>query len=331
MFNKLNTKWLVGIFAGLLLIVLLVTLNDKKATLNRNRSFRSQLTDFDSARVTSVVIYPKSQKDQIVLKKDGRSWSVQEGNKKYSADESAVKNAIENLISMTAIRMASRDKSSWKEFEVTDSSSTRVQVLTGKKVVADLFIGKFTYQQPKNANQYQYMRQRGTLTSYVRIAGDDAVYALDGLLSMTFNRQASDFRNRVIIKSEAKDWNKLSFAIPGGSFNLIKQNEKWMIDGILADSASVAKYLNGIQNLSSVNYIDQPALDKTEPDYTLSIEGANLQNPIKIKAFRTDTANMYALTSSMNEGSYFSGKQSGLFTKIFVDKNSFQTPSILKK
>jgi hypothetical protein len=248
---------------------------------------------------------------------------------KFNADESAVKYMLDNLVSLKAIRLAARDKSEWKEYEVTDSASTRVQVMTGNKIVADLYIGKFTYQQPKNANQYS--RQQGTLTSYVRVSGDNAVYALDGLLGMSFNRQASDFRNRVVIKSDYTIWNKLSFSNPGGSFNLIKQNEKWLVDGILADSAAVVKYLNSIQYLSNSNFIDHPVLEKTEPDYTLSIEGVNIQNSIKIKAFRTDTTNMYALTSSLNEGTYFSGKQSGLLTKIFVDRNSFFAPATSKK
>lgn len=329
MFNKLNLKWMAGIFVVLLLIALVLTIHDKKGLTNRNRSFKEKLTDFDSTQVTSLIIYPKSKKDPIILNKEGKIWTVSSAGKKFNAEESGIKNMIASLVSLTPMRIAANDKSNWKEYEVTDSTSSRVQVFADKKIVADVYIGKFTYQQPKNANPYT--RQQGTLTSYVRVAGDNAVYALEGLLSLSFNRQASDFRNNVVIYFDTKKWNRLSFTGPAESFNLIKQNNKWMVDGILADSVRVEKYLTTIGYLYSSNYVDQPTLENTTPEYTLDIEGVNTQNPIKIKAFKSDTTNMYLVTSSLNEGTYFSGKLSGLFDKIFVDKNSLLIHAITTK
>lgn len=329
MFNKLNLKWMVGIFAVLLLIALILTIHDKKGLTNRNRSFKEKLTDFDSTQVTSLIIYPKSKKDPIVLSKEDKTWTVSSAGKKFSADESGVKNMIGSLFSLNPMRIAAKDKSSWNEYEVSDSNSSRVQVFVGKNVAADIYIGKFTYQQPKNANPYT--RQQGTLTSYVRVDGDNSVYALDGLLSLSFNRQASDFRNHVLIYSDCKKWNKLSFSRPEGSYNLLKQNNKWMVDEILADSALVEKYLTSIEYLYNANYVDQPILENTTPDYTLNIEGINIPDPIKIKAFKSDTTNLYVLSSSLNKGTYFSGKQSGLFNKVFVDKNSLLIQSAAGK
>jgi hypothetical protein len=320
MFSKLNLKWLAGIFAGLLLIAFFLTLHDKEGSTNRNRSFRNKLTDFDSAQVTSLIISPKSNKGQIILKKEGKIWTVSSNEKKYNADEPGIKNLIGSLISLKPMRVAAKDKTSWNEYEVSDSSSTRVQVFAGNKSLADVYIGKFTYQQPNNANPY--VRQQGTLTSFIRVAGDNAVYALDGLLSLTFNRQASDFRNHSILNSDSKNWNKLTFTVPAGSFNLQKQNNKWLIDGMLADSAQVAKYLTSIEHLNNTNFIDMPATDKTAPDFMLNIEGINVPEPIKIRAFKSDTTNLYAISSSLNEGTYFSGKGSDLFRKIFIDKNN---------
>jgi hypothetical protein len=320
MFSKLNLKWLAGIFAGLLLIVFFLTLHDKEGSTNRNRSFKSKLTDFDSAQVTSLIISPKSNKEQFILKKEGKIWTVSSNEKKYNADEPGIKNLIGSLISLNPMRVAAKDKTSWNEYEVSDSSSTRVQVFSGNKSLADIYIGKFTYQQPKNANPY--VRQQGTLTSFIRVSGDNAVYALDGLLSLTFNRQASDFRNHSILNSDSKNWNKLTFTGPTGSFNLEKQNNEWMIDGMLADSAQVAKYLTSIEHLNNTNFIDLPATDKTTPDFMLNIEGINMPEPILIKAFKSDTTNLYAISSTLNEGTYFSGKTSDLFRKIFIDKNN---------
>jgi hypothetical protein len=323
MFKKLNIKWLVAVFATLLVIVVIVTLIDKKSTTNRNRTFNSELTDIDTNKVSSIIIYPKSKKDFIELIKVKDTWQVTIGNKKYNADENSLKNIIVTLGSMQATRVAAKDQADWAEYEVTDSAATHVMVKEGKKVVADLYIGKFSYKQPKNANPY--MQQRGTLTSYVRLADEEEVYAVDGILSMAFNRDANDFRNHTIIRSEKEKWTKLTFVCPDGPYYLTRQNDHWMIDGLLADSSSVAEYLNSISWLSNGSYIDESLVESALPDFQLTIEGENLAQPITVKALKADTANVYAIVSSENTGNYFSGKNSGLIEKLFVEKSKFQT------
>jgi hypothetical protein len=321
MFKKIDIKWLAIVFVVLLALVVLVTLIDTKSTINQNRTFNSQLTDFDTVSVSSISIYPKSKNEQIQLIKVDKDWKIAIGNKKYTADENAVKNMLYSLITLKATRVAAKDKKAWGEFEVTDSAATHVQLMTNKKIVADIYIGKFTYKQPENANPY--MQQRGTMTSYVRVAGKNEVYAVEGILGMSFNREANSFRNQTLIMAAKENLTKLNFSMPGGSYNLIKQNNKWMVNGLLADSASVDSYLSSISRLNNSNFIDEPILGSTSPDYTLTIEGDNIPQPIKIKAFKADTANVFALTSSLNEGSYFSAKASGLMEKIFVDKTIF--------
>jgi hypothetical protein len=321
MFKKINIKWLAVVFVLLLAVVVLVTLIDNKSTINQNRTFNSQLTDFDTSKVNSLIIYPKSKKEKIQLIKTGKDWNIAIGKKSYTAEENAVKGMLNSLFALKATRIAARYKSQWNEFEVSDSSATHVQLMADKKTVADIYIGKFSYKQPENANPY--MQQRGTMTSYVRVAGDDEVYAVEGILAMAFNREANDFRNHTLIKSQKENLTKLNFSSPGGSFNLIKKGKSWMVDGLIADSATVASYLSSVAWLSNSNFIDESLIESNSPDYELTIEGDNMPQPIKIKAFRADTANVYALNSSLNEGSYFSAKASGLMDKIFVDKSKF--------
>jgi hypothetical protein len=323
MFNKLKTKWLVGIF-GILLILSIIALisNNSQSTLNRNRTFKSELTDFDTAKVTQIYIYPKMKGEQIVLSKNGEDWKVTVGDKKYNADPNTIKGMINTLLNLRATRVAANNKSQWAQYEVTDSAASRVQLLAGKKTVVDLYLGKFSYQQPKNRNPYNY-QQQGKMTSYVRLAGNKEVYAVEGLIAMSFNRQASDFRNRTIIRSNKETWNRLAFVGPDKTFDLVKQGNNWTVDGMIADSATVAKYLSSLAWLSNSNFVEESVMASDKPLYTLSIEGENMPTPIKVNAFPADTSNMYAISSSLNEGVYFSGAKNGLFEKIFVGRDHF--------
>ncbi|MBA7619086.1 hypothetical protein ES703_26418 [subsurface metagenome] len=322
MFSRMNIKWLAGIFLTLLLLAVIVVIkNNSQSAINRNRSFNSQLTDFDTSKVTRLIIYPKSGNDLVELKKESEHWKIVVDGKDYNADHSAIKGMMTSLISLTATRIAAKDKDQWDTYEVSDSAATRVHVIADKKTVADVYLGKFSYQQPKNPNPY--MQQQGKMTSYVRIAGDNNVYAVDGIIAMSFSRQTNDFRNRTLIRSNKEDWNRLTFHGPVEAFNLFKQGENWMIDGLVADSASVARYLSSLAWLSSSDFIDQSDKLGSDPSYTLSIEGENMVAPVKVFAFGTDTSNKYAIVSSLNKDTYFSGSKSGLFDKIFVGKDHF--------
>ncbi|MBN1599419.1 MAG: DUF4340 domain-containing protein [Bacteroidales bacterium] len=322
MFSKISTKWLTIIFAILLVLVVIVVVRNKsQSTASRNRTFKSELTDFDTAKVNSLVIYPKQKGDIIRLNRKDKGWNVEFEGSEYNADPSAIKGMLSSLVTLRATRIAANDKNKWKEFEVTDSAATIVQALEGKKIVADVYLGKFSYQQPKNANPY--MQRQGSMTSYVRLAGDKEVYAVEGIIAMAFNRQPGDFRNRTIIRSSKENWNQLTIKGKTGSFSLTKNDGGWMIDGLKADSNSVAKYINSLAYLSNSNFIDESVLLSQTPAYTLTIEGENMAGPIKVDACPADTANMFAITSSLNNGTWFSGKESGLFEKIFKPKESF--------
>ena len=321
MFNKINMKWLIGSFIVLMLFSVLVLLfNQSKSTVSKNRTFKSELTDFDTASVTRITIIPKTGGEPIDLTNSTGVWNVRINDMEYNADPSAIKGMLANLKSLRATRIAANSKDQWAKYDVTDSAATHVVINEGKKVVLDIYLGKFSYQQPKNVNPY--MQQQGTMTSYVRIAGDKHVYATDGMIAMSFNRQPNDFRNRILIRSDKEKWNRLAFTTPNSSFDLTKQGNNWMIDGLAADSASVVSYLSFLARLSSSAFVEESVRTSEDPLYTLSIEGENMFEPIIIQAFPADTVNIYAISSSMNKGTYFSGSKNGLFDKIFIEKNS---------
>lgn len=321
MYKKLNIKSLVIIFAVLLVLVIIVFYMDSK---KGERTFRSNIVDIDTSKVSSIIIYPKSNREEPVeILRKGYLWKIKSKQKLFNADENTVNNILKTMAELKPKRVAAADRSRWEEFEVTDSLATRVKLITGKKTGADIYFGKFSYQQPKNQMAYYY-NQQGTMTTYVRIAKDKIVYVVEGYLGMTLNRGLNDFRNKSILRSNKSDWTRLSFAYPAdSSFNLVKEGDKWMVDGLLADSGSVADYFNSISWLTSSDFVDDQKPLHAKADLSLKIEGDNFVRPLQVKAFKADTVNRYLITSSLNEGTFFSGAKSKLTEKIFIGKNKF--------
>ncbi len=328
MYKKLNIKSLVIIFVVLLVIVIIVFYMDSK---KGERTFRSNIVDIDTSKVTSIIIYPKSnRREPVEITRKGYEWKIKSRQRLFNADENIVNNILKTMTELKPKRVAAADRSRWEEFEVTDSLATRVQLITGKKTGADIYFGKFSYQQPKNQMAYYY-NQQGTINTYVRIAKDKIVYVVEGYLGMTLNRGLNDFRNKTVLRSNKSDWTRLSFIYPAdSSFYLVREGGKWMVDGLQADSASVAGYFNSISWLSSSDFVDDQKPLRADADFTLKIEGDNFVKPIQIKAFKADTANRYLISSSLNEGVFFSSAKSKLAEKIFAGKNKFLIPAPLK-
>ncbi len=300
MYRKINIKILAVIFIVLLVVTVVTQMLDLR---KGNRTFKQDLVTVNADEITSLEVYPKSAGGKpVTLKKENDTWTVEADGKAYRADQSAPGSMIAQLNEMKAKSLATSDKDRWREFEVTDSLGTRVKLYNGSNLAADVIFGKFSYSQPQ------------TMTSYMRLAGEDEVYGVDGMMGMSFNRNVDSFRDKTILKSSSSDWTKLTFSYPAdSSFTLEKMNDKWMIGNTVADSASVVKYFRSLNRVTSSKFAQaEPA---GQPTHHLEIEGNNNMVPLEITGYYNG-ADDFILGSTQNEGNYFNDKETA--EKIFV-------------
>ena len=318
MFKKINTRYLLIAFVALLVLVLLTipTSNSKK-----NHSFKSELTDFDTSRVNAITIYPKAGGDLINFEKDGHHWEVSGKDGTYNADKNQVKNILQTFASLKAKRLAAKDKDSWKKYELTDSLATRIEFREGKKTMGDVYVGKFSYTQPPQPTN-PYQQPQGTMTSYVRLNGKKEVYGVDGFLSMSVNRSVKDFRDAKVLQAQKTKIQQITVTAPNNSYTKTKNDSIWMVNGMQADSATVVNYLSGLSYVRSSNFISNDKKPVGTANYHLKLEGENGNVLAQVEAYYNDSTQI-AISSSMNEGTWFDGTKADLFTKLFKDKADF--------
>lgn len=316
MFKKINIKYLLIAFVILLAIVVLIKFIESK---KGERTIKTELVSFEVEDINSIKIITRNEKDDALsIYKQGEEWKVEQKGEIHNADENKVTNLLNELLKIKPERLAAVSKDKWKDFEVTDSLSVRVIAIKDDKKLSDIYIGKFSYQNPTNP----YERQ-GKMTTYVRLAEDKEVYAVDGFLRMTFNSDINTYRNNKIIEGNRSDWTKLTFDYPAdSSFTLSKQNDKWMLNGLLADSAKVARYLSSISYTTSSNFVEDSLVVLKNVTHSLKIEGNNMM-PIEVSAIPGDSTHGYFITSSINKGTYFSGLKANVFEKIFKGEGHF--------
>jgi hypothetical protein len=318
MFKKINIKTLVIVFALLLGILVVTELMESK---KGERSFKDYILSFDKDKVTSVAISnPKGGQNVYIEKKKEGDWTVAKGEEEYNADGDRVDQLLQSLQELKPRRVAATRKDKWEDFEVTDSAAVQVRIEKDGKSAGELYIGKFSYKQPSNP----YQRQ-GDMISYVRVGGEKEVYAVSGFLKMNFSAEVDSYRDKTVIDSEKSNWNSLDFSFPGdSSYQLVRQEGKWLAGGLLADSATVAKYLNKLSSLTSSNFAEKSQMASNTPSYTLTITGNNIPAPVQVEAYPfAGEEGSFVITSSQNKGTYFDGAKSDLFNKIFKGRSHF--------
>ena len=304
--KTINNKWLLIIFAALLvLVVLLFSKNDG----HKERSFDKQLVTFLNDDISKIVLYPKILSGSLIeVEKTDQGWHLKTGDKQYRAGQNSVDGMLNSLSNLKALNLAANSKERWETYEVSDSLATRVQLFNNNnKKVADVYIGKFKFTQPQS------------MSTYVRIDGKKETYRVDGFLGSVFNQNVSDLRDKTITSDPMANWTSLTFDYPAdSSFVLIKQDNQWKIDGVLAKQDEVSRYINTVKNQNGNTIIDEPVLAGI-PLYRLTIARENLE-PIKLSVYENALGKL--LASSENEGVAFSDQS--LIDRFFVPKSKFK-------
>ena len=314
----MNFKKISIILAVLLVLLAILKIKDRK---QGDRSFRAYALTVDSSRVDNINIVPKGASEKISIEKVDNVWMLNINNKKVQADGETIMDLLKQVTALKTKSVAATSKQKWTDYEVTDSTGTRIILKDGKKELADFIIGKFSYSQPKGQNPYMQQQQSIVMTSYLRQYDETEVYAVDGYLSMMFNREINSFRENTVVVGNPENWKKLIFSYPAdSSFTLVNQSDKWMVNGIIADSMAVDSYFSKIRMLTNNSFDDEFELSANQkPIYSVSIEGDNF-SPIKIEAYKNSLGEL-VFASSQNSGNFI--KSEAVNKALLANKNMF--------
>jgi hypothetical protein len=310
MLNKLKTRNLAIIFVVLLAVVIFY----KISTMNGYRTFNSQIVLVDVEEITNLQYSLKADETAYNIQRKGDVWNVLVGNKAYMADTAAITQALSQLANLQAKHIAAKSEEKWEDFQVTDSLGTRVKLLNNDEVLADFYIGRFSYQQPQNP----YQRQ-GQMTTYIRLAGKSEVYAVDGFLSMLFQKNASNYRNRKLVSINEEEIMGVDFIYSDSSFSINRKEGNWFIDENPVDSSKLENYFKSIINLTGSAFKDDIDITGKKASHQLKIKVAD-KEPVEIKVFAFNEGEQ-VVTSSMNEAVFSTNEAQ--FNRVFKSKGYF--------
>lgn len=250
--KKLNNKWLILALVGL---AGAFALSRFFRAPGLESNLRQQLVKLDTAAITELQIRLAAGGEELKLTREGVNWKVVQGAKSAFADASAVKSALTSLNMLKPLRMVSRKKDKWNDFQVGETG-TLVSIYENGKKQDDLHVGKTNFVQNQQGGF-------GGAYTYVRVGDEDEVFAVDGFLESSFNRSHTDWRNKTFLRVSREAIVKISFNYPADSaFVLEKKDSVWLLNGAKANAANVDTYLGHLafKNLNSFADDFKPAL-----------------------------------------------------------------------
>ncbi|MGB4902674.1 MAG: DUF4340 domain-containing protein [Saprospiraceae bacterium] len=301
----MNNKKLLYVFLGLIAILGLTQLFNSR----KDRSFKSELVNVDTSKVTRLVLHPQSENHaEIILSKENGEWIAEKGQKRAKTEPGSVSSILKELVSIKVKSIATQSKARWQEYEISDSAGSRIEAYAGATKLADFYSGKFGFNpQAKN------------MTSYLRDAGDNAVYAVEGFHSMTFNPSFSSFRDKTISAFRPDQCTQVSIQSGGTAINLTKSGMHWTANGAqISDTMAVPNFLKSIQHMRGTDFNDDFVAGA-------AIHSAKIVtdiNPIDINIYSSgDSTRPFMVHSSLNPEVYFAEDSSGLYRTLIEGLN----------
>lgn len=309
---------------GVLLIALLVLagiLLINKYTGSEDLTFRDKVLSFNPELVNSLIITNYKTGEKVKIVKEEGVWSMYSEGKVYGADPDAINNSIALLNQLKIDSIAATKSGKWADYNVDEKEAIHILLYQDDNLVGNLFIGKFDFTQlPPVAPGRQPQTK---MTSYVRLADENNVYVVNGILRSNFQGGKNPFRNRLLFHSRKHtDINKVTIKGPEEKLVLNMNTPAWTVNGMPVDSIKTDRYLRNLSRLWNSHFIDELDVSKMAPAYTLMIEG-NSFAAVTLTAFPADSIIGYYVTSSVNEGAVFNGSKARLFEKTFVGTDAF--------
>ncbi|MEM9548780.1 MAG: DUF4340 domain-containing protein [Bacteroidota bacterium] len=295
-------NWNNKILAIIFFVLLGIWILNKSFNRVSDTSFKSVLMQVDTATVDKLVLYPKGMDSTVLtLTRSNGNWNISNSTLTTAADKNRVTSVLSQIAYIPTKRLISKKEENQVDYEVDDKNGKIVEVYQGDNLLNKVIFGRFNFNQNTRS-----------ATSYGRIADDNEIYSLDGMISMSFDTDFNSFRNNKLISINKDDIRGIEY---NGTPLQPAGKNLWTYNGIQVDSIGMTSYLRGLSNITSTTFADGFS-GNSGSSKTMTIRVDNMAAPLTIQAY--NSANGFIIKSSENEA-FFGSDSTGVYKKIFGD------------
>lgn len=271
-------------------------------------------TDFKTADVTSLTI-SDAEGHKVALAKSGDAWVLPEADD-YPADSTKVTPLLEKIEKVKTNRLVTQTEASHSRLKVaSDDFNSLLEIKLKDDATYQLYVGS----------------SAGASATHIRADDQPEVYLTGDLTSFDASAQVSTWIDTLYFTVPQTATTSLTLENANGTFEFIKDGEKWTMKGLAADETFNENNFTGLFSQATGLRMTEPigkneeasfALAKPQAVITLkthstgSEQAADKTYTLRVGA-KNDEDNTYVVSSS--ESPYFVRVSEGV-VQTFIEK-----------
>jgi hypothetical protein len=221
---------------------------------------------FDSAAITKIEIKRSEANKSVTLELVDTKWKIT-SPVSYLADASSAQRIVDGAAKFKISSLISSNVEKQKQFQVDDSTGTKLTVTEKNGKSTTLILGKTgpTYTE-----------------IYTRLPQSMDVYLAEGFDSYSLNKNVKDWRDRTIYKMERDSIKEISVSMVVADakkktnateeYTLMKDSSDWKLNGDSTDNNKVSSLLSSLSNFRTDDFIDS------------AVTFSEMQGTVKVKS-----------------------------------------------
>lgn len=302
---KFNNKLLGLVFVGLLVLYFGQKILNKPTV----RSFKDVLVKVDTSLVNKIIFHPKGNSSRITMQKNGNGWTADNGEYQISATSNSVNSLLMPSTEIKTLQLISKNESKWAEYEVDDDAGKKVELYNGNQLLCAFYVGRFSFNQNTRSAK-----------TYIRLADENDIYVVDGFLSMSYDKQFDDFRNKKLVNGlQLDDISQVRIEANDFNFSISKDiNNHWIdTNEGEVDSLKAINAIRSVVNLRGNEILS--GFNASQNEQIRLLLESNSGKPGEQISIYQNPAGGFAVKSSSNDDVFFKSDSTGIYKTAYLD------------
>lgn len=285
---------------------------------NREKTFAPEFPQLILNEIHTLKIYPEKEGgEEVILYYSGDEWRVMKGMVDMPVHDGRMDVLFNELSNLKPTRLAGTTTEEWAQLGVTDTTGTRLVLLSDQGPVLDMIIGQFQYRDADipSVNRAPPGTQGKRGITYVRISEDERVYAAEGFFGPNFNQEFGVWRNQQLLEINPEELEQMTFTYADEEpFTILVEPEGWYYRNQQLSEEAVEKYALWITKRTYTYFADGFEVDRN-PMFKVVYELSG-NREVTIEAFEANSGQVI-IRSSQNPETFFLDFDDMLIDQLF--------------
>lgn len=278
--------------------------------------FETDLIAIDTAGVSMVSVAPVGMPEgETILKREGKTWIITQGNRSVKALHSSVDSLLAALVRIESHHVVGKGPEVWSASGL--DRGIRIRIFREAQVLEDFLVGGFE------------AAEDGDGYTFIRPWDDESVFAVRGKLGPKLWPGFEAFRSKKFLDLDPETVREVRWEpVEMDSAQVLQRSDTgWvLLPGGGGSGVAVDSFLETVRNLEGKTFADafDPVSQASSLAGRITFFATDWETPVEVAYYQDSlSAPSFVFYSTFNPDNYFNSDSTGLFRQLVQPFYSF--------